>query len=692
MNKLTGRQLVFCAAVLATMPAEAAAQGAEVPLSGPDALEFSVENMDLTADPRVDFQRFAAGGWLDRVERPPKLAAFGMAAVMQERLNGEMRETLAKAAEAAATAPKGSPAQQVGAFYAAYMDTGARDVAGIEPIRAELDAIAGIDNNDDLVRYLVHWTETVGFPPLAAIVPSPDAADNTRYALFALGGGLALTRLLASVYDQPEHSPQRQAYRTYIAGTLEVAGYAPGREAELARMVDALEAEIHAGEPTPAERIDPRNRYLPMSLDALQSQIPELDLTLFIENLGFSKPGTIVLYMPRYFPVLSRVLREHDMQDIRDYLSYRLIRRFSAVLGTGFDVPDQAFRVAMTGVETEPTREEKALALLTESLGQPLGYVYVDTYFSESERERAAEVIGLVRAAFLARIPSRAWLTDATRAEAMKKAETLSYKVGYPDEWIDYSKVEIGSDPVANLANIARFGWQRQVDDFAGPVKHDPFSAPSTLPEVINAAYAPAENGFQVPAAFLQPPVFEPDMDAPVWFCRLGAFLGHEMTHGFDSQGRNYDAVGNLRNWWTPQDEAAFSAEAQKLIEQADAYEVLPGLNVRGAQTVGENMADVGGINFAYDALSSWLKEHPEQNVKIDGFTPQQRCFIAWTQLWTEKTTDAYITSQVTTNEHPPNNYRATAALRHVDGFYEAFGIKEGDPMWLPPQKRVRAW
>ena len=691
MNE-TIRRASCMTAFVALLTSSAAAQDAEVPQSGPDALEFSVENMDLTADPRVDFQRFAAGRWLDRVERPAKLAAFGMAAVMQERLSTLLRETMAKAAEAAATAPKGSPAQQVGAFYAAYMDTAARDAAGVEPIRAELDAIAAIETNDDLVRYLARWIRMAGVPPLAAFVPSADAADNTRYALFALGGDLALTRLLASVYDQPEHAAQREAYRTYITGTLKVAGYAPGREADLATMIDALEVELHAGEPTPAERIDPYSRYHPMSLDELQSQIPELDLTLFIASLGFSKPDSIVLYMPRYFPVLSQALRDHDMQDIRDYLSYRLIRKFSNVLSTDFDAPSQAFRVAMTGVEIEPTREEKALALTTESLGQPLGQVYVDAYFSKAQRERAAEVIGLVRAAFLARIPTRAWLTDATHAEAMEKAEALYFKVGYPDAWIDFSGVEIGSDPVANLTNIARFDWQRTVADFAGPVKHDPFSAPSTLPEVINAAYIPAENGFQVPAAFLQSPVFQPDMDAPVWFCRLGATLGHEMTHGFDSQGRNYDAKGNLHNWWTAEDEATFTAEARKLVEQADAYEALPGLNVRGAQTVGENMADVGGINFAYDALTTWLQDHPEQNVEIDGYTPAQRCFIAWAQLWTEKTTDAFITNQVMTNEHPPNNYRATAALQHVDAFYEAFGIGEGDPMWLPPEKRVRAW
>jgi len=297
-----------------------------------------------------------------------------------------------------------------------------------------------------------------------------------------------------------------------------------------------------------------------------------------------------------------------------------------------------------------------------------------------------------MRDAFFARIPTRDWLSDETRKAALEKAEKLSYKAGYPDEWIDYSGVEIGADPVANMKALVAFSFQREREKFDRPVENDPFNARSTLPTVINASYNPQINGFEVPAAFLQPPVFESDADAPVYYCRLGAVIGHEMTHGFDSGGRQYDADGNLRDWWTEEDTVRFNEEAQKLVEQADAYEALPGLYLKGAQTVKENMADVGGINFAYDALMAHLAEHPEENVEIDGLTPAQRCFIAWTQLWTEKATDQYIRNEVTTDFHPPNNYRATAALQHVDAFYEAFGIEEGDSMWLPPEKRVRAW
>lgn len=242
------------------------------------------------------------------------------------------------------------------------------------------------------------------------------------------------------------------------------------------------------------------------------------------------------------------------------------------------------------------------------------------------------------------------------------------------------------------MMNLAAFSFAKLREKFGGPVNTEPFNSSSTYPTVINAGYNPQINGFEVPAAMLQPPAFEYDLDASVYFCRLGAIIGHEMTHGFDSGGRQYDASGSLRNWWTQDAEAAFEAEAQKLVEQADAFEALPGLHVVGAQTVKENMADVGGINLAHDALMTYLEEHPEQNTEIDGLTPSQRCFIAWAQLWTEKRTEAALRNQVTNDYHAPNSYRAVAPLQHVDAFYEAFGIEEGDLMWLPPEKRVNAW
>jgi predicted metalloendopeptidase len=240
---------------------------------------------------------------------------------------------------------------------------------------------------------------------------------------------------------------------------------------------------------------------------------------------------------------------------------------------------------------------------------------------------------------------------------------------------------------------LSAFETGRELAKIGKPVVPDQFANTKlTLPIIINAAYNPQINGFEVPAAMLQPPTFEADLDAPVYFCRLGAIIGHEMTHGFDSGGRMFDAVGNLRDWWTPADSAAFEAEAQKLVDQTNAFEVLPGLMANGPLNVKENLADVGGINFAYQALTDYLADHPDENVEVDGLDPAQRCFIAWAQMWTMKATDQYLRYVVANDNHPPNFYRSVAALQHVDDFYEAFDIGPGDPMWLAPEKRVNAW
>jgi putative endopeptidase len=423
----------------------------------------------------------------------------------------------------------------------------------------------------------------------------------------------------------------------------------------------------------------------------MQAQIRELDLRLYFETMGYPVLERIILTEPRYFPVLSQMLRDRPIGDFRDYAALQLILEFQDVLTTGFEEPVRAFGEVLTGVGVLPPREERALGLIGEALGQPLSRIYVENFFSEETRSTAAEMIGRIEQVFRKRIPTRAWLTEATRAEALEKLDGLSFEVGYPGTWIDYSAVEIGSDPVANLMNIAAFDDARLRAKFDGPVEHDSFNARSTLPIAVNAAYDSTINGFEIPAAILQPPIFPADMDAPVYFCRLGGVIGHEMTHGFDSGGRLSDAGGNLRDWWTPEDAAAFESEAEKLIDQANAFEVLPGLTANGALNVRENMADVGGITFAYEALRHYLAEHPEEDVEIDGLTPAQRCFISWSQMWAGKSTEHFVRAIVATDGHPPLSYRAVASLQHVDAFYEAFGIEEGDPMWLPPEQRVHA-
>ncbi|MBN9010294.1 MAG: M13 family metallopeptidase [Rhizobiales bacterium] len=686
---------VSIAALVVAGLASAAVAGGERaadPPIGADQLVFSVANMDPKADPRIDFYRYANGRWADRAVRPARLASINIFEFMSEHLKGQMKSALRKAADDAATAPKGSPVQQVGDFYRAYMDVARIDALGIEPLKPELAKIDAIATRRDLSAWLGHFTRVTGDSALASIVPFTDLVDAKKVSLYFISGAFMLDQ--GSLYDGAPDSPQLLAYRKFLEDVLKIAGYDPARAAHVAERAVLLEKTLHAAQLTPVEAVDPRNGYQPVAFADLQKQIPEIDLTVLMQFLGAPVPDIIVQTEPRYLPVLSGILRDWPLDDIKEYLRLKLIVAFKSCLTTKFDEPTRALDEAILGVTALPPREERAQGMLRRHLGHPVSRVYVENFFSEDARARATDMVGRIKAAFEARMKSRAWLTDATRKAALDKLDRLVFRMGYPDTWIDYSSVRIVPDNVvANVMSSINFEMKREIAKIGKPVVADQFNdSNATLPIIINAAYNPLINGFEVPAAILQPGIFDPAQDAAVNLCRIGAVLGHEMTHGFDSGGRLFDASGNMRDWWTPEDAKAFEKEAQKLIDQANGFEVLPGLKANGPLNVKENMADVGGINFAYDALTAYLKDHPAENVPVEGMTPAQRCFVSWAQMWAEKATDQYIRAIVGNDNHPPGRYRAVAALQHVDAFYDAFGIKPGDPMYLPPDKRVHAW
>ncbi|TPP12022.1 M13 family metallopeptidase [Rhizobium glycinendophyticum] len=663
-----------------------------MPEIGPDQLSFSITNMDPSVDPGADFYRYAAGGWLDRVERPSDRVSIDTFDFMGRRLTAQMQSLMADAGEKSATAEKGSPLQQVGAFYNAYMDTAALDEKGIAPIEPELARIDAITSLDDLATYLGRYITVAGEVALVGLVPSTDQADTTRVALFLVEGSLIFNQ--ENLYDVPPGSELDLALRTNLRQVLETAGYDAARATAVVDMIADLERELHSATLTPVEAMNPANSYQPKSFKELQAEIPTLDLGKMLAVTDLEPPETIVLTQPRYLAALEKMLKDRPIEDIKDYLKVKVINHFKPYLGTRFDETAKEWTKIIYGIDRLPPRSELVQSALQSNLGHPVSRLYVERYFSEETKAKATDMVERIHRAFQKRMEMLGWLAPETKAAALEKLKKLSYKVGYPKNWIDYSSVEIRADDlVGNIIRLTAFDAGRSYAKLGRPAVSEDFSdSRATLPVIINAGYSMVKNGFEVPAAILQPAAFEADRDAATYFCRIGAVLGHEMTHGFDSRGRLYDANGNLKDWWKPEDASAFEKEAQKLIEQASAYEVLPGLKLNGALSVGENMADVGGINFAYEALRDYLAEHPEENVSIDGLTPAQRCFISWTQFWAMKVTDQAIRGVFLSNPHPPSFYRATAALKHVDAFYEAFDIREGDKEWMPPERRVRAW
>lgn len=668
-----------------------AAQETSLPKLGPDDLLFSVKNMDLTADPRKDFYRFAAGGWLDRVKRPEDKASYSFPTIQGQRITDQIKAVVAKAVKDASTAAKGSPTQEVGDFYAAFMDIDQRDAQGMAPLQGELDKIAAISSLEDLTRYSAHFLRISGSLLLTGLGPEGDLADSTRYAIYTGPGDPGIKA--RDVYSSDDSSPRRAAYRNYVHGLLTAAGYDAAEAERVTNLVLDLETAMDSAQLSDAEKIDFGKINNRMSLAEAQALIPNFDMSVYLDEVGIEPPKEVIVTQPGFLKALSQMLADRPLDDFKDYLRYRVINKYADVLTSDFDEPKRALSEAFSGVATLPPREELALSLLKSSLGHPLGQLYVDAYYDKGKQKKTLELIDYVVGAFKERVPTREWLTDATKAEALAKLDAFDNKVGYPDKWIDYSSVDIVPDnPVANLMAIAEFNLNHKLARLGGPVVRDDFSSDSTLPVSMNASYNVQINGFQITAAISQPPVFEPDADAAVRFCRFGGVIGHEATHGFDTLGRQFDAKGNLRNWWTDDDTKAFIVEAKKLVDQTVSTELAPGHSNDGKLWVTENMADVGGIKLSYTALMNYLADHPDENVEIDGFTQAQRCFIAWTQLWAENATDAYLINIAESGDHPPNTYRAIAPLQHFDAFYDAFNIKEGDPMWLPPEKRVNAW
>jgi putative endopeptidase len=667
-----------------------AQQPSEIKTTGPDALEFSVANMDRSVSPRNDFLRYAAGGWLDRVKQPANLPSFGYFDVMTERVNqqsGALVESLIAPGKAAAP---GTPAQQIGTLYKAFVDVKAIDQAGMKPLQGEIDKLAAVGSKRDFARYLGYYSTITGTYPIFDISVFEDVNDHTKAGLYLEGGARLIP--IGPIYDSPDGSDIRKVYTDYAAQMLEVAGYDKARAQSIAATSLAIDTMLHHGELDPVKKVDLRNRNNPRTIAQLRAEMPAFDIDAYFAALGLKDPDHLIAMDPAFPATASAVIDKFTLPQLKDYMALRLIQTFSPVLTTKFEPAKVTVNKALLGAYSIPPRDVAAVNFIKTNFGQPLGRLYTEQQFTHAQQARALDMVKRVQAQFRKRMVANDWMSDTTRKAALEKVDKLYYRVGYPDEWVDYSSVRIGGDLVQDLINIHRFEVARGFADLGGPIRHWAFTDPlHTMPTVINAAYNPSINGFEVTAAITQVPAYQPDMDAAVNYCRLGAVIGHEMTHGFDTGGRTFDPSGNMRNWWTDADAKHFDTETQKLVDLGNRFEALPGTFMKGGLTVTENLADIGGITLAFDALNQYLAEHPAENVMIDGLTPQQRCFIAWSQFWAEKRTDEAMRVQLEDN-HAPGIYRAVAPLQQVPGFYEAFGIKPGDPMWLAPEKRVHIW
>jgi putative endopeptidase len=654
-------------------------------------LGFSVEKLDRTADPRRDFRRYAAGRWLDAARIPADGVRISSFELLNAQVERQLGAILEEAARTSAAALPGSPRQQVGDLYASGMDTERLAALGVAPLQPELDRIAAIDGPPALAPALAHLLEITGEPVVAAFGVSSDLQDRSRYAVYLIDGELPMGR---DNYLESGAAAIREGYVKKVAASLALAGTPPAEATAIAGKILEMETRVARKKLPPAEQRDPGRRFARMPFAEARGRFPHIDLDAFLRALGLPPQDEVIVGEAEALRERDAMLAEYPLADTKNYLRWELLRRTSPYLGPAFLEVDLAFARVLYGDIEAPPRAKLVGTTVATKMGHPLSQVYVEKHFPPATRRAVEELVASIRSEFRARLERNAWLSAATRAYALDKLDRAVIAVGYPTEWIDYTPVAIRRDDyLGNILRINTFATRRELSRLGGPVVQDGFSmAGSTLPIDINAAFNPARNGIEIPAAFLQPPFYDPAADVAVNSCTIGAVIGHEITHGFDTVGRLYDAAGNVRDWWAAADGEAFVAETRKLVAQADAFEVSPGVRLNGELTVTENLADVGGLALGYGALQRHLREHPEADRAIDGFTPEQRCFLAWAQLWADKANEGYLRQVAATDAHPNGIYRMVAPAQHEAGFFAAFGVEPGDPLWLEPARRVAIW
>jgi putative endopeptidase len=682
------RRLRLIAALLVFALAGQEAWSGAVPADVP-ALGYSPDNMDRSVDPRQDFYRYAAGKWLERTEIAPSNPDVGGFTLLAEQLDRQLL-TLIQQAAATTGAPKGSARQQVGDYYKAAMDSSRRVVVGLQPLAADLQRVAAATGTPaDYGALAGRVQDGYGGSPLINAVAMPDAKDSSTYVLVLAPGAQMLEQ---DEYAKPEYQKLREIYRLYAVAMLNGAGDTVDAANLHAAKILALESRMAAAMMTPLQMREPANTYNMMTLEQAQALVPALDLGVFQKTLGITPPARVQVLDVNAMKALQRLLTELPPDDVKLLLRWFVVAGRASELGGGYRAMEEEFSRLRKGLKEPPQRERVVTQQIAAQLYHPLSQLYVQANFPDSTRREITEMVGHIKDEFASRLRSNTWLDDATRQAALEKLGKIDIQVGYPANWVDFSALDIRPDDhFGNVQRAARFAFEREIGQIGKPVLGNRFAVASkTTPIAVNSAYNFTTNTIDITAAILQPPFFKPGGDVAANYCAIGAVIGHEITHGFDSLGRQYDPQGNLRNWWTTDADRRFKQRTDVLIDQYNRYEILPGLMHNGAMTVTENTADLGGITLAHAALKRALAKNPAP--AVDGLTADQRCFVAWTQMWAFKARSERLRYLVSVDVHAIASVRAVAPLLHLEAFHEAFGTRPGDPMWRDPKQRVVIW
>ncbi|WP_395377367.1 M13 family metallopeptidase [Marinicella sp. W31] len=638
-------------------------------------------NMDKSVRPQDDFYRHVNGKWLREFELPADKSNFGAFTELAELSRQRVRAIINAVSKT--DNATGSDEQKIADLYNTYMDTAVIESKGLSAIGSELKRIDAIQNRNDLSAYMA-YADIYSNAPLAMFVWI-DQKKSDEHIVYFSQAGLGLPDRDYYFKDDEKSENIRSKYRQHIENMFTLAAF--DKPAASAELIFNIEKDLAEGHWTRIENRDSDKTYNKQSFAEVANMVDNVNWSEWLGYSMIDRPQNVVVRQPSYLKKMNAVLGKYSVADWKTYYKWHMLSASAPYLNSALDEEYFAFYgTVLSGTTEQEPRWKRGVDLVNNLAGELVGKVYVKQHFPQEAKDRMLVLIENLRSAYGNSIQDLEWMGEATKAQAMDKLAKFDPKIGYPDVWRDYSAMPMVDDSlIANLKEATHYIAHRNRNKLGQPIDRNEWGM---NPQTVNAYYNPSKNEIVFPAAILQPPFFNLAADEAVNYGAIGAVIGHEMGHGFDDQGSKYDGDGNLKNWWTDEDRAGFEARTGKLIEQYDAFTVVDGTHVKGEFTQGENIGDLSGLSIAYKAF----KANYTDNRVIDGYTPEQRFFMGWAQVWMRKYRDEELLRRIETDPHSPSEFRSNGILRNLPEFYEAFNVKPGDGMYLPPEERVKIW
>ena len=666
---------------------------APVPSSGTkggdaNAKPIDQANFDTSIKPSDDFFLYANGGWIKRTEIPPDQTRWGSFNILIEHNNDALHAIAERAAKTNST---DADAKKVGDYYASGMDEKTIEATKAKPLQDELAKIENIKDRKDVLKAIAHL-HSIGVGAFFGFGSGIDDKDSTMTIANAVQGGLGMPDRDYYTKTDDASKKLRDQYVVHVTKMLTLLGEQAAKAGEDAKKIMAIETKLAEASRTRVELRDPQKNYNKMPQAEVQKLTPDWEWAEYFKETKLPDPGDINVHQPDFFKSANEVFKSTPIDDLKTYLRWHLINAAASELSKDFVDENFNFKEkTLRGTQQIKPRWKRVVIATDGEIGEALGKLYVAEYFPPAAKARALELINNLKEALADRIKTLEWMDDATKQEALTKLAAFKVKIGYPEKWRDYSSLMVDRGPyVLNTMRAENFEFNRDLKKINKPTDRMEWGM---TPPTVNAYYNPVNNEIVFPAGILQPPFFFADADDAVNYGGIGCVIGHEMSHGFDDQGRQYDKSGNLRDWWTKESADAYEKRRKAVVDQYNEYEGLPGLHVNGELTQGENIGDIGGVKLAYAALQKALDKHPEQrNQKIDGFTPEQRFFLAYAGVWRSKIRDEEQKLRLNVDPHSPSHFRVNGPLSDLPEFAKAFDVPDNAPMVRPADKRVNIW